>query len=46
MAVYVNFRVGHKLLKFIIGSNLTQEPVIDTSAFQQRHHFIGQVQFH
>ena len=31
MAVYVNLRVGHKLLKFIVGSNLTQEPVVDTA---------------
>ena len=46
MAVYVYLRVGHKLLKFIIGSNLTQEPVIDTATLQQRHHFIIQVQFH
>ena len=34
MTVYVYLRVGHKLLKFIVGSNLTQEPVIDTAAFQ------------
>ena len=46
MAVYVNLRVGHKLLKFIVGSNLTQEPVVDTATLQKRHHFIIQVQFH
>ena len=31
MTVYVYLRVGHKLLKFIVGSNLTQEPVVDTA---------------
>ena len=46
MAVYVYLRISHKLFKFIIGSNLTQEPVVDTAAFQQRHHFIRQMQFH
>ena len=34
VAVYVNLRVGHKPDKLIIGSNLTEKPVVDVSAFQ------------
>ncbi len=33
MAVYVNFRAGHKPDKFIISSNLTEKPIVDAAAF-------------
>ena len=45
MTINVNFRIGHKLLKFIIGYNLTKKPVVDTTAFQKFHGFISQMQF-
>ena len=33
VAVYVNLRVGHKPDKLIIGSNLTEKPVVDVFYF-------------
>ena len=42
--IHINFRVCQQLRKFVMGDDLTQQPVIDPPAFQEGHRFIRQVQ--
>ena len=44
-SVHIDFCVSHQLRKFFVGHHLAQQPGIDSSAFQKRHSFIGQMQF-
>ena len=41
--IHINFRVCQQLRKFVMGDDLTQQPVVEAFTFQQFHDFITQM---